>query len=83
MSEHQMQSIEEDLQAGRTVYVANPKKGEYSVINYKALVVYLASPLGFNPEYQSYLDKIRTHLVALGHQVFWPWDKAERRVVYC
>ncbi|MGO9116549.1 MAG: nucleoside 2-deoxyribosyltransferase [Desulfomonilaceae bacterium] len=35
--------------------------------------IYLASPLGFSPEYRSYLKRIKARLVQLRYQVFDPW----------
>lgn len=35
--------------------------------------IYLASPLGFSPEYRSYLERIKARLVQLGYEVFDPW----------
>jgi len=35
--------------------------------------IYLASPLGFSPEYRSYREKIKARLVQLGYEVFDPW----------
>jgi nucleoside 2-deoxyribosyltransferase len=39
--------------------------------------IYLASPLGFNPEYKHYLDKIKEKLVTQDHKVFCPWDQTQ------
>lgn len=38
------------------------------------LKVYLASPLGFSPEWKSYRDKIKRRLHELGCTVLDPWD---------
>jgi nucleoside 2-deoxyribosyltransferase len=38
------------------------------------LVVYLASPLGFSPEWKSYRDKIKRRLHELGCTVLDPWE---------
>jgi nucleoside 2-deoxyribosyltransferase len=35
--------------------------------------IYLASPLGFSPEQQSYLERIKARLHQLGYEVFDPW----------
>jgi nucleoside 2-deoxyribosyltransferase len=37
--------------------------------------VYLASPLGFSPEWKSYRDKIKRRLFELGCVVLDPWDQ--------
>lgn len=42
-----------------------------------ALKIYLASPLGFSPENDSYREKIKQHLVQLGHELFDPWSQEE------
>ncbi len=39
------------------------------------LKVYLASPLGFSPEWKSYRDKIKRKLAELGCMVLDPWDQ--------
>lgn len=39
--------------------------------------IYLASPLGFNPEYKSYLAKIKRKLCSQGHIVFCPWEQTK------
>ncbi len=36
--------------------------------------VYLASPLGFSPEWKSYRDKIRRQLTQLGCIILDPWE---------
>ncbi|AFM27779.1 nucleoside 2-deoxyribosyltransferase [Desulfomonile tiedjei] len=36
--------------------------------------VYLASPLGFSPEWKSYRDKIKQRLTELGCTVLDPWE---------
>jgi nucleoside 2-deoxyribosyltransferase len=38
------------------------------------LSVYLASPLGFSPEWKSYRDKIKQRLHEIGCSVLDPWD---------
>ncbi|MGB6067030.1 MAG: nucleoside 2-deoxyribosyltransferase [Desulfomonilaceae bacterium] len=43
--------------------------------------VYLASPLGFSPEWKSYKDKIKRRLNELGHSVFDPWDQPFRPTI--
>jgi nucleoside 2-deoxyribosyltransferase len=35
--------------------------------------IYLASPLGFSPEYRSYLERIKARLHQLGYEVFDRW----------
>lgn len=40
--------------------------------------VYLASPLGFSPEYASYRLKIKERLVQIGLSVLDPWDQPLR-----
>lgn len=42
-----------------------------------ALKIYLASPLGFSPENDSYRDKIKQHLIQHGHEIFDPWSQEE------
>lgn len=37
--------------------------------------IYLASPLGFNPEHSDYRHRIKAHLQAEGHQLFDPWEQ--------
>lgn len=37
--------------------------------------VYLASPLGFSPEYRAYRERIKARLAQLGYQVFDPWEQ--------
>jgi len=37
--------------------------------------VYLASPLGFSPEWKSYRDKIKRRVAETGCWVFDPWDQ--------
>jgi len=37
--------------------------------------IYLASPLGFSPEYRSYLERIKARLLRLGCEVFDPWEQ--------
>lgn len=37
--------------------------------------IYLASPLGFSPEYISYLERIKRQLRQLGHTVWCPWEQ--------
>jgi nucleoside 2-deoxyribosyltransferase len=39
------------------------------------LKVYLASPLGFSPEWKTYRDKIKQRLTELGCNVLDPWDQ--------
>jgi nucleoside 2-deoxyribosyltransferase len=39
------------------------------------LTVYLASPLGFSPEWKTYRDKIKQRLAEIGCRVFDPWDQ--------
>jgi len=39
--------------------------------------IYLASYLGFSPEYSVYRTKIKKHLQMLGHEVIDPWDSTE------
>lgn len=38
--------------------------------------VYLASPLGFSPEYGPYLVRIKQHLAGLGYAIFDPWEQS-------
>lgn len=42
-----------------------------------ALKIYLASPLGFSPENDSYRNKIKQHLIQHGHEIFDPWSQEE------
>lgn len=37
--------------------------------------IYLASPLGFSPEFRSYLERIKARLHELGYEVFDPWEQ--------
>jgi len=37
--------------------------------------IYVASPLGFSPEYRSYREKIKARLVQLGYEIFDPWEQ--------
>ena len=37
--------------------------------------VYLASPLGFNPEHNDYRQRIKNHLSSQGHEIFDPWEQ--------
>jgi len=37
--------------------------------------IYLASPLGFSPEFKPYLERVKAHLVQLGYEVFDPWEQ--------
>jgi len=39
--------------------------------------IYLASPLGFSPENQPYLEKVKSKLVSLGFDVFDPWEQLQ------
>lgn len=39
------------------------------------LRVYLASPLGFSPEWKSYRDKIKARLIEIGCMILDPWDQ--------
>jgi len=43
--------------------------------------VYLASPLGFSPEYRSYLERIQARLHQLGCEVFDPWAQPFSRAI--
>jgi nucleoside 2-deoxyribosyltransferase len=43
--------------------------------------VYLASPLGFSPEWKSYRDKIKRRLAELGCTVLDPWDPKFHKVI--
>jgi nucleoside 2-deoxyribosyltransferase len=45
------------------------------------LKVYLASPLGFSPEWKSYRDKIKRRLTELGCTVLDPWDPKFHKVI--
>ena len=38
------------------------------------LKIYLASPLGFSVEMKPYLERIKSRLHQLGHEVFDPWS---------
>jgi hypothetical protein len=38
------------------------------------LKIYLASPLGFSPEWKSYRDKIKQRLTQIGYTVLDPWE---------
>lgn len=37
--------------------------------------IYLASPLGFSPEFKPYLERIKARLHQLGFEVFDPWEQ--------
>lgn len=39
--------------------------------------LYLASPLGFCSEHDSYRSRIKEHLQAQGHQIFDPWEQQQ------
>lgn len=39
------------------------------------LTVYLASPLGFSPEWKSYREKIKQRLTQIGCRVLDPWEQ--------
>lgn len=39
--------------------------------------LYLASPLGFSPEYRDYLGRIKEHLVRQKVEVFDPWEQQQ------
>ena len=39
--------------------------------------IYLASPLGFSPENQSYLNRIKETLAAQGLEIFDPWEQQQ------
>jgi nucleoside 2-deoxyribosyltransferase len=39
--------------------------------------VYLASPLGFSPEYSSYLQKIKGQLASQRFSIFDPWEQQQ------
>lgn len=41
------------------------------------MLIYLASPLGFCPEYHSYRQRIKDHLTAQGHHIFDPWEQEQ------
>jgi nucleoside 2-deoxyribosyltransferase len=41
-------------------------------------LIYLASPLGFSPEWKSYRDKIKQRLYELGCTVLDPWEQPLR-----
>ena len=43
--------------------------------------VYLASPLGFSPEWKSYRDKIKERLLKIGCTVLDPWDQTNRSAI--
>jgi nucleoside 2-deoxyribosyltransferase len=43
--------------------------------------VYLASPLGFSPEWKSYKDKIKRRLVELGCTMLDPWDQKYHKAI--
>jgi nucleoside 2-deoxyribosyltransferase len=45
--------------------------------DYYMPIVYLASPLGFSPESQGYLDKVKSALVNQGCTVFDPWEQKQ------
>lgn len=39
--------------------------------------IYLASPLGFSPETNSYLEKVKNRIRAQGHEIFDPWEQGQ------
>lgn len=43
--------------------------------------VYLASPLGFSPEFKPYLEKVKARLVELGCEAFDPWEQPFSKVI--
>ncbi len=43
--------------------------------------VYLASPLGFSPEWKTYRDKIKRRLNELGYTVSDPWEQQFRAAI--
>lgn len=43
--------------------------------------MYLASPLGFSPEWKTYRDKIKRRLNELGCTVFDPWEQPFRPTI--
>jgi nucleoside 2-deoxyribosyltransferase len=45
------------------------------------LQVYLASPLGFSPEWKSYRDKIKRRLTELGCSILDPWNPKFHNVI--
>jgi nucleoside 2-deoxyribosyltransferase len=45
------------------------------------LKVYLASPLGFSPEWKAYRDKIKQRLHELGCTVLDPWEQPFRPTI--
>jgi nucleoside 2-deoxyribosyltransferase len=45
------------------------------------MTVYLASPLGFSPEWKSYKDKIKRRLYELGCTVSDPWEQPFRPTI--
>jgi nucleoside 2-deoxyribosyltransferase len=45
------------------------------------LKVYLASPLGFSPEWKSYRDKIKQRLRQVGCTVLDPWDPKFQNII--
>jgi nucleoside 2-deoxyribosyltransferase len=45
------------------------------------LKVYLASPLGFSPEWKSYRDKIKRRITDLGCTILDPWDPKFHKVI--
>jgi nucleoside 2-deoxyribosyltransferase len=44
--------------------------------------VYLASPLGFSPEYSSYRERIKARITQLGYEVFDPWDQPFSKAIH-
>jgi len=44
--------------------------------------VYLASPLGFSPEYRSYRERIKARLTQLGYEVFDPWEQPFSKAIH-
>lgn len=47
------------------------------MISPPTLKVYLASPLGFSPENDTYREKLKKHLVQIGHEIFDPWSQED------
>jgi len=39
--------------------------------------IYLASPLGFSPENNPYLDKVKQQILSQGHTIFCPWEQTQ------
>jgi hypothetical protein len=73
--------IYEECATGLLLLTRNPPLDGQTLTEILMLTVYLASPLGFSPEWKTYKDKIKRRLNELGHTVFDPWDQPFRPTI--